>query len=354
MQKIDRIEFAYPVTEMFQADAEFLYGREPTPRRMPDGSIVSLIYTGGTKEPHPDNIAAFIRSDDDGATWSRPELLWKHPQRCTWGTEIFTEGERPFAIFQTFCYETNYAELRAFMTYTDDSGRSWAPPVSVPGLPANFSVRQGKVLSDGSWLFPVYWGENRDEWTNCRDPFVCGVIRSTDGGKTFSLHGNVPTPGHAWEPEVVELEPGHLRMWIRYEHDAAVLWESDSFDYGLTWSAARPGDIPNPGTKFVCYKIRDRYVMINNVCAPDRRERDVLEIWVSSDFCKSWSKKLPLARLYKEDPGTWNGFWEHCGPLPQVAYPHGFADDKEEKLYLAIDAVRKFYFLKVPYTDLLD
>ena len=352
MECIDRIEFAYPVTTMFEADNDYLFAREPTPRRMPDGSIVSLVYTGGTKEPHPDNIAAFIRSEDDGKTWTRPQLLWKHPLRCTWGTELFTEGERPFAVFQTFCYETIYAELRAFMTFTDDCGKSWTPPVSVPGVPANFSVRQGKVLSDGSWLFPVYWVENRDEWTHNFDPFVSGVIRSTDGGKSFSLHGAVSTPGHAWEPEVTELEPGHLKMWIRYEHAAGVLWESESRDYGRTWTPARPSDIPNPGTKFVVYKINGRHVMVNNVCTPDRRERDVLELWVSSDNCKTWGKKLPLARLFKEKPNTWEGFWDGGEALPQVAYPHGFADDKEQKLYLAIDAVRKFYFLSVPYSDL--
>ena len=62
MGHTDRIEFAYPATLMFKADDRFLFGREPTPRRMPDGSIVSLVYTGGTKEPHPDNVAAVIRN----------------------------------------------------------------------------------------------------------------------------------------------------------------------------------------------------------------------------------------------------------------------------------------------------
>ena len=356
MEWIDRIEFAYPVSTMFRAEEPFLFGREPTPRRMPDGSIVSLLYTGGTQEPHPDNIATVIRSTDDGATWSKPELLFKHPCRCTWGTELFTEGERPFAVFQTFSYETTYAELRAFMTFTDDCGKSWTQPVSIPGVPPNFSVRQGKVLSDGSWLFPVYWLDQRKEWTSYGAPGACytsGVIRSTDGGKSFTLHGAVETPGNAWEPEVVELEPGHLKMFVRYEHPEAVLWESDSFDSGLTWSPAKPSTIPNPGTKFVIYRIRGRHVLVNNVCTPETRTRDLLEIWVSDDNLQSWSKKLPLARLHKENPDTWQGFWDGGDALPQVAYPHGFAVDKEEKLYLALDSVRKFFFLKVPYSDLL-
>ena len=212
------------------------------------------------------------------------------------------------------------------------------------------------MLSDGSWLFPVYWLDQRKEWTSYGAPGACytsGVIRSTDGGKSFTLHGAVETPGNAWEPEVVELEPGHLKMFVRYEHPEAVLWESDSFDSGLTWSPAKPSTIPNPGTKFVIYRIRGRHVLVNNVCTPETRTRDLLEIWVSDDNLQSWSKKLPLARLHKENPDTWQGFWDGGDALPQVAYPHGFADDKEEKLYLALDSVRKFFFLKVPYSDLL-
>ena len=351
MELVDRIEFAYPVSTMFEADSTWLFGREPTPRRMPDGSIVSLLYTGGKQEPAPENVATVIRSEDDGETWSKPQLLFRHPFRCTWGTELFTEGERPFAVFQTFCYETVYAELRAFLTFTDDSGRSWSNPVSLPGVPANFSVRQGKVLSDGSWIFPVYWFCNRTKWDTIRAPgngFVSGVIRSTDGGKSFSLHGAVETPESAWEPEVTELDPGHLKMYVRYEHPAAVLWESESFDYGKSWTPPRPSEIPNPGTKFVIYRIRGRHVLVNNVCTPDHPYRDVLELWVSSDNCATWERKLPLARSF---PGPLQPNGKPA--ITQVAYPHGFADEKEEKLYLAIDTVRKFYFLKVPFADFL-
>ena len=281
MELVDRIEFAYPVSTMFEADSTWLFGREPTPRRMPDGSIVSLVYTGGKQEPARENVVTVIRSDDDGETWTKPQLLFRHPLRCTWGTEIFTEGERPFAVFQTFCYDTIYAELRAFMTFTDDCGRSWSDPVSIPGVPANFSVRQGKVLSDGSWIFPVYWFCNRTQWDTIHAPgndFISGVIRSTDGGKSFSLHGAVETPGSAWEPEIAELDPGHLIMYVRYDHPAAVLWESESFDYGKSWTPARPTSIPNPGTKFVLYRIRGRHVLLNNVCTPDHPYRDVLEL----------------------------------------------------------------------------
>ena len=88
MEWIDRIEFAYPVSTMFRAEEPFLFGREPTPRRMPDGSIVSLLYTGGTQEPHPDDITTVIRSTDDGATWSKPELLFQQWKKISFHRKV--------------------------------------------------------------------------------------------------------------------------------------------------------------------------------------------------------------------------------------------------------------------------
>ncbi len=363
MKKTTSIEFAYPPTVMFQADDRFRYGREPVLRRMPDGSLFSLVYSGGDREPSRRNVVAAIRSEDDGTTWSRPELLFGHPERCCWGTELFTECGKPFLAFQTFRYDTYYCELQAYFSTTEDSGRSWSEPVSVPGVPPCFVVRQGKVLCDRSILFPVYWTEQLGNWRGgiaddmsnfneltSRWHFRSGVLRSTDGGRSYTLHGCLGNAGNVWEPEIVELEPGHLRLFARSETDRlGVLHASDSFDGGLTWGRLLPTDIPNPGTKFVIFKIRGRIVLVNNVCTPEKQNRDILEIWISDDNLKSWRRKLPLARLCRgNDAGRnqWNG-------ISQVAYPHGFADEGRELLYLAIDAVHEFYLVKVPYADLL-
>ncbi len=345
MSFIEKIEFAYEPTVMFTINETFLYGREPTLRRMPDGSLISLVYTGGPKEPSRENVVAVIRSDDDGATWSKPEVVFGCPERCCWGTEIFTGGERPFMAFQMFNYETFYLELRPFFAYTEDNGKTWAEPVNVPGIPPSCCIRQGKILSDGSWIFPVYWMEIVKGWNRFGGSywdgrvFRSGMIRSTDHGKSFSVHGYLFWEGQAWEPEITELENGHLRMYVRT--GSGVLWESDSFDYGVTWTPLHAGEIPNPDTKVVVYKVRDAHVMVNNICNDVAPARNTLEMWVSKDNCQTWCKKMPLAKL-KPDSG-----------LHQVAYPHGFADDQAEKLYLAIDSIKEFYMVKVPYSDLL-
>ena len=359
MTKIDNAVFRFEPSVMFTADDTYPMAREPVLRRMPDGSLLSLIYCGGPREPHWKNIVAAVRSEDGGKSWSKPEELFRHPRRACWGTELFTEGETPFLVFQTFDVPGFYLELRSFVSFTEDSGRSWSEPRSFHGVPSNFSVRQGRVLSDGSWLFPVYWEELRRSWDGSFGddglewPFVSGVIRSTDRGQTWKLH--VPQTNaenqHLWEPEVIELAPGHLKMFIRRESPEHVLWESESFDFGATWSAPLPGKISNPGTKTVIYKVRSRWVMFNNLCPEGRCERSELSMLVSDDG-ENWRNRGWIAKL--ETVPEENPFSTPRTMLPQVAYPHGFSDDREECVLLAIDSIRKFFFVRIPYSEILD
>ena len=357
MFKLNSIDFSYKPSVIFARDEQHSHAREPVLRRMPDGSLGCLIYGGGKREPDPENKAFIVRSTDDGASWSKPEVMFKHDARCVWPTELFTGGDMPMAFIHTFDYHAFYTELRAFMTFSGDSGKSWSEPVTVPGVPPNFCVRQGKELSDGSWLFPVYWMEQESGWNWDRKnnfnwkpgwKFRSGAIRSENRGKTFSLHGSLVNKRIWWEPEGVELDPGHLLMYIRSE-GLGVLWKSESFDYGRSWSAAEPSDIPNSGTKFVLFKHQDKIILINNSDSNGRRN---LDLWVSRDACRTWDLKLPLARVPEDMPYP-DSEDEQFAELPWICYPHGFMDTESELLYLACDSVDMHYLMKIPFADFL-
>lgn len=366
MKKINRVYFAYEPSIIFQRSEQWLFGREPILRRMPNEDLISLIYSGGKHEPSPENLVLITRSTDDGLTWCEPEVLFKHDSRCCWGTEIFTEGPKVFVVFHTYDYAGFYSELRAFISYTNDSGKTWSEPATPPGTPANFCMRQGKVLSNGAWCFPVYWQEQTDTWNwNLCDgvaphsrpgwSFRSGVARSFDQGKTYSLSGYLSNGEYLfWEPEITELTPGHLLMFLRSD-GTGVLWQSDSFDYGATWTPARTTSIPNVGSKVSLFQIEDKIVLAHN---PSREGRRFLELWVSSDGCKSWEHKLRLAEV-RDDCATqvdptmpWQANAEE--PPPWICYPHGFVDAKKRLLYLACDSVDMHYLIKVPFSDILE
>ena len=199
---------------------------------------------------------------------------------------------------------------------------------------------QGSLMKDSSC---------RKKWR-----FVCGVIKSNDNGKSFSYHGFIHHPAdcHHWEPDITELENGHLLMYIRCESPENVLWQSESFDYGKTWSNSVPTDIPSAGSKEMICDIEGRKVMFFNHVTPDAVNRNTLAAWTSSDNCRTWYRKNVIAKL-NDYTGELEEMYKGKIHPVQVAYPHVFADNEKRLVYLAIDSVYKFYLMKIPFDELI-
>lgn len=366
--EMDGIRFVDNPRVMWRADAKFKYAREPLLARMNDGSLICMLYTGGIREPDPRNVVALIRSTDDGETWSRPKVIFSHPHRACWATELNMLGACPELVFQTFDAHNHYMDLRPQRSWTSDCGKTWTRPVSYNGLPPNFTTRQGLRTSDGALVYPIYWQENDGNFTGwmcygkrkeagtpwCSDGhswFVSGAIRSEDEGRTWSFAA-VPQPEarsgwhlNQWEPAIVELSNGALKMFVRVECDERVLWESESTDGGRTWTKLHPGAISNPGTKMQVLNHNGEIVLFNNTCDKKNPNRYRLEVMFSKDNCKTW-RNVVIAD--SADSASDGADWFN-GSHVQVAYPSAILDDSRRTCYLAVDSIGKFYLLKIPY-----
>ena len=343
------VRFRYEPRIIWECDETWTYAREPVFRRMPDGGLVCLHYAGGPREPHDDNIVLITRSDDDGDTWTEAEVIFDHPHRGVWCTELFVEAGTPCAFVHTLEAASSYCDLHTYRSWTHDSGRTWTEPASLPGSNCHVSTRQGIVLSDGAWLFPVYWQEQVSGFAWARQPdgrsvspnrdwpFRCGVMRSVDSGESFTQHGYI---AHAdvtlWEPNVQEVGEGRLIMLMRAE-GAGSLWRSDSCDGGLSWSEPHPTDTPNPSTKLTLLEHEGALILVNNP-NPVKGERKPLELWVSHDRGATWPTQVKLADV-TEGRG--------------VYYPHGHIEAERATLYLACDTSKVHYLLKIPLDDFL-
>ena len=319
------------------------YAREPVIRRMKDGSLVCLILTGGPKEPANDNVVKIMRSEDDGKTWSEPEILFQHGERACWATEIFTECETPFAFVQTYYAPSTYREIQSHISYCSNDGKTWSEPVSLPCNVQSCSVRQGITMSNGEILFPVYWQESRKgfDWTESKNGnewmFTTGVIITSDNGKTFYGYGRIALPdAHMWEPNAVEIENGHIIMYIRYSGaNAGYLYISESFDYGRTWSDPKKTDIPNADTKVRLVKINGTIVMINNFTSKT-----------------GWENRTHLAIATSKDGKNFTKIIDVEKPEEQWLYPHAYVDYTQKIMYLAYENGKTHYLKKYAFEEL--
>ncbi len=318
------------------------YGREPVLRRLKSGELVCLFLSGGPIEPHNDNKVYIAKSLDNGKTWSEPQILFSHNKRACWATELFTEGEKDTIFVHTYNAECWYRELQTFVSYCSEDG-IWSEPISVKGTINGCSIRQGIKMSNGEYLFPLYWQEVAsgfdflsDKDFDCNKyPFVSGVGISSDNGKSFYRYGEIFSDCAVWEPNAVEVENGHIIMYCRVSKGALLI--SESFDYGRTWSKGRLSNIPNPDSKVTAIKVNGWILLINNFTVYKGNgflDRNNLCIYKSKDGL-NFEKCLSLEN--EEEPAF---------------YPHAYVDFKEGVLYVAYENAKVHTLKKFTFKEL--
>ena len=156
----------------------------PTILRTPRGRLFAGWYSGGIGEPHWENYNLLIRSDDDGMTWSKPELvisgspeddfvtidiqLWLDPQGRMWlffAKISCAPGVKP----------TDPDRWMTWAMVCDDPDAEklvWSSPRL---LITGFLRTQPVVLSNGDWLMCPY---------DRSSGYLC-YARSKDQGKTW-------------------------------------------------------------------------------------------------------------------------------------------------------------------------
>ncbi|MCX7008200.1 MAG: sialidase family protein, partial [Kiritimatiellaeota bacterium] len=241
-------------------------------------------------------------------------------------------------------------DWRSWFLHSDDSFKTWSKPEAIPGRLQNRTfIRNHIVTRDGRLMVPFqhYIGpaDQQDraplerKFTNPRN----GVLLSSDGGKTWTEHGNIrlTTNDHyfGWaENNLVELSKNHIAMIIRADGLGGVLFRADSQDGGRTWPEfATTTPIPNPGSKATLYGLGGNAVaLLHN---PNSKRRTPMALWISFDGMQSW----PYQRVLQQ---------ESCdGPKGNMNYPDGFVSADKQWLHFAFDDNRHravHYSAKLP------
>ncbi len=305
---------------------------DTTLRELHDGSWVLFLLAGGDTEPSPLNYIGLTRSRDKGRTWTPLETVnCGFPRSgATIGqgpTELVVQGKRATLYFSTHAHHWRN-EWRSWRMVSVDGCRTWSKPEPMPGrLAERTFIRNHIVTRDGRMLLPFqhYVGTEPGVLNNPRN----GVLMSSDGGKTFTEHGDIRITSDdryfGWaENNIVELSDGRIAMIIRGDKLGGVLYYAESTDGGRTWPAyAVKSDIPNPGSKATLYSLGgDKVALLHN---PNPSHRSPMALWISTDGMKTWGYKRVLQAESVD------------GPKGRMNYPDGFVSRDKKWLHFAFD-----------------
>ena len=358
---------------IFQVDATYTWLREPLLRRLPDGSLCCVFFTGGRGDGDLANVVAAIRSDDEGVTWSDVEELVSRKGESAWAPSMFVHEGRAHIFWFSSRDRYRYRKVNHILS-TGPDGRSFREDrvlaetwITERGV----DVRHGTQLRDGRVLLPIAWTEpvrdfDLDTWVwddstrhlaNFGGPvavnnvYCVGVMEPGPGFRSFTRHGRIccTTPDREtpslpfFENAIADLGDDRVAMLIRADTTNR-LWRVDSGDGGRTWSPPLMTDIPNPGSKPRVLDLPDgRIALFHNpnekdyadVRASIHKYRTPLEVWVSSDGMASW----PVRRTLSPAPGL-------------AHYPDGFLDLPSGTIYLVWEDCKTVYFRTIPLREL--
>ena len=291
------------------------------------GRVFASWFTGGPKEPSPDNTVVLSHSDDGGNTFTQPvaiglptsdgtrcfdPTLWIDPKGRLW--YIFNRGNKDSAkhdVWARICDDP------------DASPPVWGAEFRV-GYDVPFAFRMNKVtvLSTGEWLMPVTLAEKpvlawSTGYNDQQTPTLHGVGISTDEGLTWKLHGAVKSRPWALENMIVELKDG--RLWMLIRTSSGVLWQSHSTDKGRNWSEGTASTIKSPGSRFFIRRVASGNLLLVN--HHNFKGRSHLTAQVSTDDGATWNDGL----LLDERGG--------------VSYPDG-VQDKDGLIWITYDRDR--------------
>lgn len=237
-----------------------------------DGSIMAAWF-GGTDEGEPD-VAIWGAKRKDGR-WQQPEELVREPRIATYNPVLFHTADGPLWLYYKF--GPHPESWTAGRRMSRDEGKTWSPIEHLPaGVYGPIRVKP-LLLADGTIVSGTSV-ESYGSWS-------CWIERSTDNAKTWTRHGpiTVPidpaklrakkpkTPHGIIQPVVVPMEGKHLRLYARSTETVGRICIADSQDNGITWTEARPIDIPNPNSGIDLVRLKDgRLVMIYNNTASGR------------------------------------------------------------------------------------
>lgn len=287
-------EFVAPVPATPQSHASTLV--ETTA-----GTLLAAWF-GGTAERAPDVRIWLARRDGPAdAPWSAPRPVAHGVQPdgtrlpC-WNPVLFQLRRGPLLLF----YKVGPAPTRWWGEFmrSDDDGRSWSAPTRLPAGVLGPIRSKPLQWPDGTLLCPSSTEAADGTW---RVHFE----RSRDQGVTWQRGDDIAAPAGfaAIQPTLAPRADGRVIAFVRTRAD--VVGRTESSDGGTHWTPLAPTALPNPNSGIEALALADgRLLMVYNPGRAGRDwwdGRDTLAITLSGDDGLGWTRVETLEDVPRQE-----------------------------------------------------
>ena len=279
------------LSEFIFEEAPFQQCHASTVLELPAGHLLAAWFGG--KHEKDNSVEIWMSRKPKDGRWSVPQAMTNFPEAPTWNPVLFRDsGGQIWLFFKLGPDERQW--IGAYRT-SADGGTSWS---EVTYLPAGLlgPIRSKPILlSDGAILAGTSV-EAYQTWT-------AWIERSTDGGKTWSIHGPLVYDGvrrGLIQPTLWETKDQRVRALMRSTRAIGAIVESTSLDGGRTWGPVIKTSLPNPDAGIDAVKMTDgRVALVYNHTATGRTP---LNVTFSDDDGKTWGTPYVL----ENDPGEYS------------------------------------------------
>ena len=285
-------------------------------------------------EGAPDQRIVMSKSLDGGQSWSTPQDIIFGQNMPVWGPAlIFQRSTLTLFVYYAASVPQNirppsdhhFPGGQLCVRTSQDFGDTWSDQRVLMhydspsrGNVSKMTANKPIFLSQDelSWGLP-FWQEPHAANRNDTGPQCAGLLVTHDGGQTHEPYGCVSAIG-TWVIEnsvvpltQVPLTTGSriltLQMFFRTQKD--FLFDSLSYDGGLTWSNVSVTSVPNPDSKAYAVAALDASftpTAIFLACNPVSRGRGLLSLLVSCEVIQAKQSFVSAAVLENNVNFAWD------------------------------------------------
>jgi len=227
----------------------------------------------------------FSRLAKGSQVWTKPQLIDQQDGVSFQNPVFFQSPDGVLHLYHTTqgAHEGE-ANAHVLECVSKDNGATWSKPALLFDKPGAFSRHPVMVLPNGTWLLPMTYvtskGISKGSETN-----YSVMELSQDSGKTWK-ECMVDDSFALVQPTVVQLAPDSLLSFFRSRKSDSI-YQSTSKD-GCTWTKPVATDLPNNNASVQSFRLKDGHIVIifDNQHKGPRRP---VSIALSEDEGKTWS-----------------------------------------------------------------